>query len=86
MRVQIVCAPLVGKDPMDSAMTAVVLGGAPPFSFQWTINGEPVGTDSSRQTLQFTNGGGTNDYALSVTVTDAIGVSAEDTITVHTNP
>ena len=56
--------------------------GTAPYTYAWTVDGQPAGTDSAE--LSYENGG--NSFTLGVTVTDADGFVAIDDHSVSINP
>lgn len=61
--------------------SAQTVSGTPPFSYAWTQDGSPVGDG----TMYYHNGGSASDFQLGVTVTDANGNTASNSVTVSLN-
>lgn len=57
-------------------------GGTPPFSYAWTVDGDPIGDDSAE--LWYVNDG--SPFVLEVTVTDAMGNGVIDDHQVSIDP
>lgn len=58
---------------------AEVEGGEPPYSFSWDLEGHGSGDDSGTATASYSEAG---KYSATVTVTDACGLTASDTLPV----
>jgi hypothetical protein len=58
--------------------TVAASGGTGTYSYQWKVNGQPVGSNSSQ--VQYTNSGAS--FTLSVTVSDGSSTPATDSRTV----
>jgi hypothetical protein len=55
--------------------SAPASGGTPPYSYAWTVDGQPAGDDSD----MFTHAAGSSSFTIAVTVTDAGGrVTSDD--------
>ncbi|KGO90436.1 DUF7619 domain-containing protein [Flavobacterium suncheonense] len=67
------------QDIPTSALMAEVTGGTPPYSYQWSLNGAPIGGATS----QIINILGLPGGVYQVTVTDAIGQTTSSTFIVQ---
>ncbi len=66
--------PFSGQTNIFYTWTASVSGGVAPFSYQWRVNGAPVGTSSSMSRSFFASG----NYSITLTVTDNAGQIRSD--------
>ncbi len=65
----------------SNTWTAVASGGAPPFTYRWTVDGTPAGTSTS-----VTDGGswaGGTSHTIGLTVTDVIARSVSTSLGVY---
>lgn len=74
-----ITGPTSVKPDTYCTWSATVSGGTPPYSYSWTQNSMPVGSDSWVDVYT-----GTSNFSLSVTVTDGAGSwgSAQGSVTV----
>jgi PKD repeat protein len=78
--VEISAGPTIGLAPLSVTFEAIAMGGNPPYTYEWDFNGD----DAVDATIQnpvkvFTPGA----YEAKVTVTDADGDQAEDTVDIY---
>lgn len=69
----------------STGFSSIVSGGAPPYSYQWYLNGNPVsGATSNSWTFTPTSPG---SYTVYLNITDSVGViPISDNATVEVNP
>jgi len=79
--VQINANPLTGETPLTVNFGSTVIGGITPYSYYWEIIGGPIITSPTFQYTFFTNG----TYPVHLTVTDAFGNQASDSVLVNVN-
>jgi hypothetical protein len=63
----------------DAASVSVVAGGAPPFSYQWMVNGQSI-DGATNSSYSFSALAGTNEYAVAVSNSDGSVNSSNGTV------